>query len=251
MSQDRTRPFLLQPVFYGVPISWVDGYFKSYISNFRKNNPEFDEFLKEMKEEISLRQLDYCSNILLFLDGKTKPNWVSPKNSMFRLFIKLYNYDWSGKQAVDYIDRCHETYLSLKREKLKLGEEYDVFMQRSRWDGVDREALTIDIEPINRDNNDYYLKLIFSSLQNDTSFDSLCDTDITMMSSRELYEDALILFDYYQGYSYLNKVLEFAIKEMINKRIIKPPIKMTYRGGYTLSYYPIHSVYPYKVKDIR
>ena len=101
------------------------------------------------------------------------------------------------------------------------------------------------------DNNDYYLKLIFSSLQNDTSFDSLCDTDITMMSSRELYEDALILFDYYQGYSYLNKVLEFAIKEMINKRIIKPPIKMTYRGGYTLSYYPIHSVYPYKVKDIR
>ena len=49
----------------------------------------------------------------------------------------------------------------------------------------------------------------------------------------------------------LSPILEFAIKEMINKRIIKPPIKMTYRGGYTLSYYPIHSVYPYKVKDIR
>ena len=251
MDKDRTRPFLLEPVYHGAPISWARKYFRGKLSGFRRENIEFDEFLKGVEKIIVERKLDYCKNILLFLKGEAEANWVSPKKSLFRMFIKLYNYDFSSKQAVDYIEKCHDTYLLLLNNKLKLSNEYEVYSKRSRWDGNTIDYLEISLSPIKelKDWDDhYFIDLEFGSFQErGRDVDYSCNTEITLRSARAIYEDALILFDYYQGNKYLNSVLKFATSELLKLKIITGPHTIDY--GYTvIDYYSIKRPHSYETE---
>ena len=250
MEKERTRPFLLEPVFHGAPTNWAKKYFSGKLYKFRKENPEFDGFLKEIKQIIEERKLDYCDNILLFLNGDAEANWVSPKKSLFRLFIKLFNYDFSSRQTVDYIEECHSTYLNLIDEKLCLSNEYQINIEQSRWDGAIRDFLDISLNPTKEENDwdDYYfIDLHFGSIQESRDVNYLCDTKMTLRSGKTIYEDALILFDYYQGCKYLNSVLKFAIDELIKKGIIRGPYKLDY--GYTVvDYYSIKRPHSFKIE---
>ena len=253
MEKERARPFLLEPVYHGAPLSWVQKYFRGRLHSFRKENAEFDEFLNGIEKEINERQLDYCGNILLFLNGEAEPNWISPKNSLFKMFIKLYNYDFSSKQAVDYIEKCHETYLFLIDNKLKLSNEYSVYSKRNRWDGSTIDYLEISLSPIKetKDWDDYYfIDLVFGSYQeHNRDLDYSCNLEIHIKSGREIYEDSLKLFDYYQGNKYLNQVLQFAISELLKKKIITGPHKIDY-GHTVIDYYPIKRPHTYSMEGI-
>lgn len=251
MEKERTRPLLLEPIYHGAPMSWVQNYFRGKLSGFRKNNPEFDGFLKGIEKIITTRKLSYCNNILLFLKGEAEANWVSPKNSLFRMFIKLFNYDFSSRQAVDYIEKCHDVYLFLLNNELELSNQYEVFSKRNRWDGNTIDFLEISLSPIEetKDIDDYYfIDLIFASYQErGRDVDCLCDTEIIIRSGRDIYEDSLKLFDYYQGNKYLNSVLSFATKELLNKKIISGPTPMDY-GHTIIDYYSINRPYSYEVE---
>lgn len=251
MEKDRTRPFLLEPVYHGAPISWAQKYFRGRLSGFRKENPEFDEFLTGIEKIIIERKIDYCGNILLFLKGEAETNWVSPRNSLFRMFIKLFNYDFSSKQAVDYIEKCHGVYLFLSKNELRLSNEYRVYSKRSRWDGNVIDYLEISLSPKKeiKDWDEYYfIDLTFGCFQErGRDVDYSCNTEIIIRSGREIYEDSLKLFDYYQGNKYLNAVLKFATTELLKRRIISGPVPMDY-GHTIIDYYSIKRPHSYEVE---
>ena len=160
--------YLFTLTFHGAPASCTQKYFRDRLSSFRKENPEFGEFLNRIQKTIIERKLDYCDNILLFLKGEAKTNWISPRNSLFRMFIKLFNHDFSSKQAVNYIEKCHDSYLFLLNNKLKLSDDYEVYLKRNKLDGSVIDFLEISLLPENEseDWDDYYfIDLIFGSMQ--------------------------------------------------------------------------------------
>lgn len=221
--KDRTRPFLPEPVFHGAPASCAERYFQNRFERFREEHQDFDKFLDEIHNEIIRRNLDYCDNIILFLRGEVKPNWISPSDSLLRMFIKLYNYDFSPSQAVDYIEKCHKTYLYLLNDKLKLSNEYETSIRKCHYDGRHREFIEVSLIPVNppKDWDDYYwINIIFCSLQNTIGDpDYFGDTKISIMSGRQIYEDSLRLFDLYQGSKYLHRVLDFTIEKQAKEQL--------------------------------
>lgn len=72
MDNDRTRPFLEEPVYSGVPVSWATNFLQSKIKKYRESNPLFYEYLINIYKEIKGRDLSYCDNIPLFLEGDLK-----------------------------------------------------------------------------------------------------------------------------------------------------------------------------------
>ena len=218
MNNDRTRPFLLSPIYHGGPLSWMEKYFRGRLKVFREENPDFNEFLKEVEQEINDRKLSFCGNILSFLQGKAKPNWVCTKKSLLHMFVKLYNYDFSASQTVDYIGKCHNAYTYLFNTKLKISNEYSISTINTRWDFSARDCLEITLSPIiePKDLNDsFFIRVTLCSLtERDTDVDYQCDTKVELKAFKEIYEDALILFDYYQGNKLLNSVLKFTIDSL-------------------------------------
>lgn len=240
MNNDRTRPFLEEPVYHGAPISWATKYFRSKLEEYRQANPLFDEYLNKIREEIEGRELSYCKNILLFLKGEAKVNWISPSKSIFRTFIKLFNYDFSAKQTVDYIEKCHRVYDHLLNNELKASNEYSIFAKTCSWDGNTRDFVELSLVPAKYpDNFDnyYWIDVTFCSLQESLGgVDFFGDNEIELKSGKAIHEDALSLFDYYQGSKFLNKCLEFAISELTKYRIIDKPAKVTYEHTDALFY---------------
>lgn len=253
MDNDRTRPFLEEPVYDGVPLSWVEEYLQSKLKEYRRNNPSFDEYLNKTHEEIVGRKLSYCDNILLFLEGKGKANWISPPKSLLRTFIKLFNYDFSSKQTVDYIEKCHDAYDLLLNNELKVSNEYSIFTKACTcWDSNNRDFVKLYLEPVKVpccNDNYYWIDIKFCSLR-----DSLPDTDffgdneIEIKSNKKIYEDALSLFDYYQGSKFLNRCLELTISELIQHGVIDKPVKVVY--GFTEAlFYAIRKHHSFKFKQ--
>ena len=129
----RTRPFLLQPVYRGGPLNRIEEFFCSQLKKYRENNKVFNEFLNDIRDVIIARKLDYCGNILLFIVGQPRGNWVCAGRSFFSMFIKLFNYDFSDEQAVDYIENCYQVYKRIMTTDYTLDKEYTVYQKRSRW----------------------------------------------------------------------------------------------------------------------
>ena len=232
MDNDRTRPFLEEPVYSGVPVSWATKFLQSKLKKYREDNPLFDEYLNKIYEEIEGRKLSYCDNILLFLKGEAKPNWITPSKSLLRTFIKLFNYVFSAKQTVDYIEKCHSVYDYLLNNELKISYEYSVFSKTCSWDGNTRDFVQFHLVPVKRPDNyddDYWIDIDFCSFQElSRGADFFGDNRIELKCGKAIYEDALSLFDYYQGSKFLNKCLNFATSKLIEYRIINKPAKVTY-----------------------
>ena len=114
------------------------------MSELRKENKEFDSFLIGIEQEIRERKITYCDNILLFISGGAKVNWVTPKKSFFRTLIKLYNYDFSPKQAVYHIERCYSNYQKLLNDEFEMDNDYELFTARIRWDSSMKDFVKIN-----------------------------------------------------------------------------------------------------------
>lgn len=239
----RTRPFLLQPIYQGGPLNSLERYFRNELKQYREENKEFDEFLNDIKNVIFARELDYCENILLFIDGEPKVNWVCTKNSLFSIFVKLFNYDFSAEQAVNHICECYQVYKHIMTTEYKLDKEYKIYQKKTRWDGSTRDYININLTPNDQlDNGDYYwVNVDFCSLQDSNqNKEHLCDTEINIRCGRDIFNDALALFNNYQNGNPLNqKILAVLIKGLLNRRIIRKPIKMDY-GHSMMDFYIIN-----------
>lgn len=229
INNDRTRSFLEEPHYSGCPcISNSRRYFRSKLEEFRKNNTEFDVFLKGIEQEIINRKITYCDNILLFIKGEAETNWISPSRSLFRALIKLYNYDFSAKQAVDHIERCHISYQRLLNDKLEMNNEYEIFTTRSRWDSSIKDFVELSLSPKRENTHEYkpyFIRVTFCSLQVDLGsypYNSYptCDNKIDLIADESSYDDAISLFDYCNGNRFARRVMDVAIKELIKNKII-------------------------------
>ena len=252
MDNDRTRPFLEEPVYNGVPASWAAKFLQSKLRKYRECNPLFDEYLNNTYEEIKGRGLAYCDNILLFLEGNAKPNWITPSKSLLRTFIKLFNYDLSSKQTVDYIEKCHDAYEFLLNNELKVSNEYSVFAKSCSWDNNTRDFIKLSLEPVKTSKNyddSYWINIAFCSLQDSLGDpDFFGDTEIELKCGKAIYQDTLSLFDYYQGSKFLNKCLQFAISELIERCVIDKPVKVAY-GFTTALFYGINKPHTFELKE--
>ena len=224
-NKDRIRPFLLQPIYHGAPASWSMEYFRGRLKVFREENPDFNVFLKEVEQEINDRKLSFCGNILSFLQCEAKPNWVCTKKSLLHMFVKLYNYDFSASQTVDYIGKCHNAYTYLFNTKLKISNEYSISTINTRWDFSARDCLEITLSPIiePKDLDDsFFIRVTLCSLtERDTDVDYQSDTKVELAADKDIYKDALCLFDCYQGNRFLNKTLKFTIDSLIKYGVIR------------------------------
>lgn len=252
MDNDRTRPFLEEPVYSGVPVSWATKFLQSKLKKYRECNPLFDEYLNNIYKEIKGRDLSYCDNILLFLEGNAKPNWITPSKSLLRTFIKLFNYDFSSKQTVDYIEKCHNAYEFLLNNELKVSNEYSVFAKSCSWDNNTRDFVKLYLEPVKSPENyddSYWIDITFCSIQDPLSDpDFFGDNEIELKCGKAIYQDALSLFDYYQGSNFLNKCLKFAISESIKYCVIDKPAKVAYRFCNAL-FYKINKPHTFELKE--
>ena len=252
MDNDRTRPFLLEPVYHGAPVSWTKKYFQGRLRQYRDNHPEFDEYLINVASEISKRELTYCDNILLLAKGDAKTNWVSPARSIFRTFIKLFNYDFSSKQTVDYLEKCHSVYEFLMNNEYVISEEYNIFSKNCTWDNNTRDFVHLYLDPINKPESwdDYFwIDITFCSLQEMYGDpDHFCDTEIKIRSGRDIYEDTLSLFDRFQGSKFLHKCLDTAISELRKYRVIEKPNQINGRF-YTALFYRINKPHSLRIED--
>ena len=251
MDNDRTRPFLLEPVYRGAPVSWSESYFQGRLRQYRDNHPEFDEYLINIGNEITKRELTYCENILLFVKGYAKTNWVSPARSLFKTFIKFFNYDFSSKQTVDYIEKCYLVYEFLMNNKYEMDKEYNIFSKSCAWDNNTRDFVHLYLNPVNKpkDLDEYFwIDINFCSLQVPLGSDHFGDTEIKIRSGRDIYEDALSLFDRFQESKFLHKCLDTAISELRKYRVIEKPHQITGRF-YTALFYRINKPHSLRIED--
>lgn len=252
MSKKRLRPLLLRPVFHGAPISWARKFFQQQLEKYRQANPDFDSFLKGIEQIIWDRYEPFYSNILKFLRGEAETNWVSTGDSLLEMFIKLYNYDFSSRQAVNYIKTCHKIYDYLLSNQLKLANEYQIITKTCRWDGITHNFLDIDLVPASKlENQDdyYWIKITFCPLQRiERSIDYFDDTKIELISDRDIYEDALCLFDRYQGSRFFNQCLDLAIVELLKHNLVSKPITID-KTSFKYLFYKIGRQNFFKITD--
>lgn len=228
IDNDRKRPFLEEPVYHGCPISWAERFFQGKVSEFRKANIEFDLFLIGIEQEIKKRKITYCDNILLLINGGAKVNWISPKKSLFRTLIKLYNYDFSPKQAVDHIEQCYTKYKRLLNDELEMGNDYELFTARIRWDSSMKDFVKLTLSPKRKNLlilEPYWIRVCFCSMQierSDYPYNGYPDDDnkIDLIADESTYEDALSLFDYCNGNHFARRIMDITIKKLIENKII-------------------------------
>ena len=228
-DNDRKRPFLEEPVYHGAPLSWAEQYFQERVKEFRKENEEFDLFLKGIDQEISQRKITYCDNILLFIKGEAKVNWVSPAKSLFRTLIKLYNYDFSPRQAVDHIEACYAKYQRLLNDELEMCGEYEFYTARTRWDSSIKDFVELDLSPKRKNPlvlEPYWVRVKFCAMQvqgNNHPYNAFPerDNEIEVIAEESTYDDALRLFDCYNGNHFAKRIMDIAVKELIKHHIIR------------------------------
>lgn len=225
--KDRSRELLTKPSFSGVPISWATKYLNGRVKKFREEHHEFDSYLKEVENLIKKENLHYLDNLILFLTYKGESNWISPKDSIFDLFIKLFNYDLSPKQTLYYIKKAYEIYVFLTKNTYILDNEYEVSNERSRWGSKIRRFIKVYLKPLHKlkeDNSGYYFSIKFGSLSIDdpiNDFSVKVDTSIEVISNNEFIKDSLVLFEHYQYKEFYTNLFNFTIKELTSKGIIK------------------------------
>ena len=202
--------------------------FQGKVSEFRKTNKEFDLFLIGIEQEIKKRKITHCDNILLLINGGAKVNWISPKKSLFRTLIKLYNYDFSPKQAVDHIEQCYTRYQRLLNDELEMGNDYEIFTARIRWDSSVKDFVKLTLSPKRKDPlilEPYWIRVSFCSMQierSDCPYNDYPDDDnkIDLIADESTYEDALSLFDYCNGNRFSRRIMDITIGKLIENKII-------------------------------
>jgi hypothetical protein len=227
--ESRNREWIHKPIINGVPVSWAGEYLRKRLVSFRKEHIEFDLFLNEIGKLLDNKY----KNLLRFINGESEGNWISPKKSMFDVFIKLFNLCLSPTQAVRYIDECYQTYLKMLRHHYYLSNDYSVSLKRCNYDGKVRKFIEVYV---NGPDGEYFYIVNFSSLVIFNSY--FHDMDIVLVGKNEKYEDALSLFEYHQDNrrSVLINVRNSLLYELKEKGIIKEINKLDCLGSIGVNY---------------
>lgn len=224
--KERTREWIHKPVFHGAPISWAREYFQGRLKQFRKEHKQFNDFLIEINRLMKADNNPFFANLEKFIDGKAETNWISPKNTMFDAFIKLYNLCLSPKQAFDYIKECLWFFKEMFDKEYKLCGKTRLSIKRSRWNGKKNKFISFSVkpkaEPKDRDHEYWFditseLKIIEEYMNDITAHTD----EFKLKTSFEQLEDALILFEYHQNKGLLRKVFNTGIKDLEHQGVIK------------------------------
>lgn len=211
---ERTREIIYKPVFKGAPMSWVTKYFRNRFISFRKEHIEFDAFLKELVVYLKQDNNSAYQNIILLIEDKGEPNWISPKDSLFDVLIRIYNLCLSAKQAYEYIKNCYSLYLDMLDSDYKLDSSVEHSIRRSRWDGKNRNFVETFVSPVNRDN--FHFNITTSDLIIDDYIMFMPDVYIEVKGDTDLYLDALSLFENYQSCQLYNKLFDITVSTLTN-----------------------------------
>ena len=225
--KERTREWIHKPIFHGAPASWPRIYFRGRLKSFRKDHPEFDQFLNGLYVLLKQEKDDDYINICLFIGGEAEANWISPKDCLFDELIKLYNLCLSPKHAYEYIKQCHEWYIFMKKSQYKIEDNVNFSIRKSRLDGKYHKFIEVSVIPKKQplDINYHYWFDVTTCLRyiEDDFNDILCHSDkkIKLASSNEVLNDALVLFEFNQNKPFLKNIFSIAINGLKKNEIIK------------------------------
>ena len=222
IEKPRTRELISKPMFDGAPLHCIDEYFCGKLIKFRSYHIEFDIFLKDLGQLLQKQKNKYFDNLKQFIKNNPHPNWVSPRDCMFTVFVKLFNLNFSPFQAYEYIKVCLRQFKKMEKTKYKLNKQYEVITKRSRWDGKQREWIKASISPINHEDFWFYVSL--ESLQVEDEINDMKmhhDVEIIINTSDKTFEDALMLFEFYQDRGFYRGLCEFVINQLADKGIIR------------------------------
>ena len=222
--EERKREWIHKFTYSGAPILWANVYFNNRLKAFREEHQEFDIFLNELGILIKEENKEYYSNILKFIDGKSQTNWISTSNSLLDMFIKLYNLCLSPRQALNYIKKCYKAYRYMNKLTYQLPETYEVLIKRSNYDGKARKFINLYVSYERKDKLEaerFWFDVTIESLIINCDGWDICtrpDIDVKIKGDKELYEDALMLFEYHQNKTFLKtKIFDFVLKGLIDK----------------------------------
>ena len=222
MIEKRNREFIEKPIFCGAPISFARQYFRTRFSKFRNEHPQFNEFLIGLNIKLKEEKGDQFNNIIKLIDGEGDTNWISPKKCMFDALIKIYNYCFSPSQALTYIKRCYRLYMFMLNSDYQIDTIHDFSLRRSKWDSKARKFVEVIVEPIfpPKDIDDtFWFNVTTSSLF--VSGLSILSPDITIQlgKGKDIINDALSLFDYYQDELLSKKIIKTVIDGLVEKDV--------------------------------
>ena len=244
--EDRKREVLQAPIIRGGAVSWIRRYIKDKIDGFRKEHEEFDLFLKEIRKLINDNYDEDYAHIAAYIDSE---EYINGCMDLCNMFVDLFNLDLSPRQAFDYMQKCHDLYIFIKNANYLLGNDYEISFRASRSHGGPRKYITVTLSPkieLPDWDDHYWFRIIFSSIIvkdhiGDIAFNS--DRKIEIINCQSKFEHALRLFEYNQGKNLFNRLLETAVQQLIDKKIIKELEK------YNHSWFKDLIVHKYVFKD--
>ena len=238
---ERKREWIHKPIFSGGPASFAQKYFREILSEFRNEHKEFGEFLFEIGKLLKAENKDDFKNIEKFIDNEAEVNWIAPNNSLFDVFIKLFNLCLSPKQALLYINECLIRYKTMMDVDfhLDLNEEPTFIIGISNRNGKVCKMIRFIVEPkLDEANLEYHFEIatsldVVEDRKNDVT--SHVD-DFSLKCQDEKTNDALMLFEYHQDRGLLRKVFDAGIKELESKNIIRET-NQRHSGIWTIHHY--------------
>ena len=223
--EDRTREIIYKKHFYPGPTWKLEENFREHLVDFREEHKKFDEFLIGLGELLKAENNDEYSNLIKFIDGKPRGNWVASKISMITVFIKLYNLCLSPLQAYEYIKECLALY-----EKM-LAEDYHsqidfLNIGANPYDGKKDKIINIEIYAnklsifSKEENCSCYVNFnILTALRGivvPTKSNNILDAgNMKAFSYHHKVQEVLTLFEYHQNNKgLLKRVFLEAIKQL-------------------------------------
>ena len=225
LFEDRTREIIYKKHFYPGPTWKLEENFRQHLVDFREEHKQFDEFLIGLGEILKAENNDEYSNLIKFIDGKPRGNWVASKISMITVFIKLYNLCLSPLQAYEYIKECLALY-----EKM-LAEDYHsqidfLNIGANPYDGKKDKIINIEIYAnklsifSKEENCSCYVNFnILTALRGivvPTKSNNILDAgNMKVFSYHHKVQEVLTLFEYHQNNKgLLKRVFLEAIKQL-------------------------------------
>ena len=188
----------------------------------RLSHPAFDSYLNDLAALLSEKEDCDYGGLKQFLECKNvKFGWVYGRlhKTMFDTLIKLYNWQFSPKEAFKYINRCHKWYAFMKNADYRFYTDPEIVItEKLTCKGNKKQILKAYLAPKRQPRNDDYvysfrisLHLTASGVLNRVDHGSY---EIELESGREELEDALNLFTKHQDRSLQNKLIETCLERM-------------------------------------
>lgn len=234
LFEDRTREIIYKKHFYPGPTWKLEENFRQHLVDFREEHKKFDEFLIGLGEILKAENNDEYSNLIKFIDGKPRGNWVASKISMITVFIKLYNLCLSPKQAFEYIKECNDLYNEMCHCDYELTGSTELFVMEDCHLHKESKYLTFTVVQVAPRFSDplKHIPVTITLTFRLREFEMItCTNDILSYflgilkfethSNSEKAMDALLLFDNYQNnrgllkYIFMSGIIQLEEKGMI------------------------------------